>query len=97
MTETYLDRLEAEGASLPETVVDVIRTKIYMLEEILADIDYLESEGLNTSTRSKQVDAWSETRQTIKDLTANERELNSLLTKMFDHAYHNAMDHLYDR
>lgn len=95
MYDSYLDKLEEEGVPMPETVGEVIRIKINMLEDILTEWEYVDSCELAELPRPRQRDAWFEFRQGTKDIQIHEKELTSLLIKLFNHVYLNRMEHLY--
>lgn len=91
---SYLDQFEPDN--MPTTPVEVLTIMIDQLQNTWSDIEYLYTEEFNRLTYTERTEALFETRRLVEQMQQEQKELMSLATKMFSHAYTNAID-LMDR
>jgi len=96
MDRRYIDRLESAGIPAPTTPMEVIAMMVEQLQGLASDLEYMATDEFIRLSCDEQAEAWFDARKRIMQGQQDHKELMSLMVKMFDRFYFNAVD-LIDR
>jgi len=96
MDRRFIDQLEQAGIPAPTTPMEVITMMVEQLQELASDLECISTEEFSRSSCEEQTEAWFDARKQVRQRQQDHKELMSLMVKMFDQFYFNAVD-LIDR
>jgi len=96
MDRRYIDRLESAGIPAPTTPMEVIAMMVEQLQDLASDLEYMSTDEFIQSSCDEQTEVWFDVRKRVRQGQQDHKELMSLMVKMFDQFYFNAVD-LIDR
>ena len=90
MDEELAERLDAEEINLDR----ILEIKIDIIHDLMAEIEFISSHEFFASSIRDRMIMLSDVRTSVSHIEKTERILNSMMVKLFDHHYHNAMEAL---
>lgn len=92
-----MDKKLAEKLDLD--VIDlnkILEIKLDIINDLITEIKYLSSHEFIASSFKHRMNMLSTVRASVRSIDKTERKLNSMMVKLYDINYHNAMDLLND-